>query len=125
MAGEADFSEILVAPIARMIREIGQSIGEAQKQLDKASMDSQAHLATDFPDLAQAGYEVTWYQLPEVTMEMKVAVHLETAAAAKPPRLFLAPINAKYKNTQNFAADGSSTLKIRIVPVPPHGTAQP
>src|SRR5262252_11193418 len=105
MAGEADFSEILIAPIARMIREIGQSIGDAQKQLDKASMDSQAHLATDFPDLAQAGYEVTWYQMPEVTMEMKVAVHFETPPTpSRPPRLFLAPINAKYKNTQNFAA---------------------
>jgi hypothetical protein len=119
---DADFSEILIAPISRIIKEMGQSIGEAQKQLDQAAMQSQTELKQKFPELFELGYEVTWYQMPEVQVEMKVAVHLEKKAASQPPRLYLAPFNAKYKNALSYSADGSSTLKLRIVPVPPPGS---
>ena len=35
--------------------------------------------------------------------------------------MYVAPFNTKYRNTFSFSADGSSILKLKIVPVPPQG----
>jgi hypothetical protein len=117
----ADLSDILITPIARIVREIGESVGEAQKALDQASMQSQSNLQTSHPELAEIGYEVTWYQMPEVQVELKMAIHFEKKNTSSPPKLYLAPFNAKYKNALSYTADGSSALKLRIVPVPAPG----
>lgn len=119
MANEVDFSEILIAPAATMIREVGAAVAAAQRELDQASLEAQANLRAKFPDLEAAGYQVTWYQIPEVQAEVRMAVHFEKKSSDAPPRMYLTPFNAKYRNALNFTADGSSTLKLRIVPVPP------
>lgn len=119
MANEVDFSEILITPVATMIREIAAGVAAAQRALDQASLQSQADLHDKFPELEQAGYQVTWYQIPEVRAEMRMAVHLERQTPQSPLRLYATPFNAKYRNAMNFTADGSSTLTLRIVPVPP------
>jgi hypothetical protein len=88
--------------------------------LDQASLNAQEKLKSDHPDLAKIGYQVSWYQMPEVSVEMKMAVHYERKSQEdKSARVFLAPYNAKYKNAFTYAVDGASTLKLRIVPVPP------
>ena len=119
MANEVDFSEVLITPAARMVRDIGASVADAQRQMDQAALQAQADLQTKFPELDKAGYQVTWYQIPEVQVELKMALHFEKKSTDAPPRVYLAPFNAKYRSTLNFTADGSSTLKLRIVPVPP------
>ncbi|MBR0657006.1 hypothetical protein [Plastoroseomonas arctica] len=119
MANEVDFAEILITPAATMIREIGASVAAAQQALDQGSIAAQAALRAQAPELEAAGYQVTWYQIPEAQVEMKVAVHFEKKTTDAPLRMYLTPFNAKYRTGLDFAAEGTSTLKLRIVPVPP------
>ena len=117
---QIDFSEILVVPLTQMIQNIGQGVAEAQRALDTSAMESQNTLQNNYPALAQIGYQVTWYQMPEVTVELKVAVHYEKTGEEnnKKVGLFLSPFNAKYKNAFTYDAAGTSTLKLRIVAFP-------
>lgn len=115
-----DFSVILVSPIHNMIEEVAKGIAQAQTELDRAAMESQKKLEEDFPELADIGYQVTWYQIPEAEVELKVAVHYEIEEETENKKgFFLSPFNAKYKNNYSYAADGASSLKLRFVPVPP------
>lgn len=116
---EVNMTEVLISPLGAMVREIGASVAAAQRELDAAAIASQARLAADHPELQALGYQVTWYQIPEAIVEMKMAVHVEQAQGAAPARLYLAPFNTKYRNVLNFSAEGSSTLRLKIVPVPP------
>jgi hypothetical protein len=119
MSNDVNLSEVLITPAATMIREISASVAEAQRVLDAEAMASQAALAKTNPDLAAAGYQVTWYQIPEADIEIKVAMHYERKDAQSPRKVYFAPFNAKYRTGLGFTADGASTVKIRIVPVPP------
>lgn len=116
-----DFSEILIVPLSQMIQKIAQGVAEAQRALDTSAMETQNTLQENYPALAQIGYQTTWYQIPEVVVELKVAVHYERTGKENTKRvgLFLSPFNAKYKNSFTYTAEGTSTLKLRIVPVPP------
>jgi hypothetical protein len=121
MAEQIDFSEILVAPLAQMIQKIGQGVADAQRALDSSAMETQDSLAKNHPQLAKIGYQVTWYQMPEVVVELKMSLHYEKTGEENTSRtgLFLSPFNAKSKNTFSQSTDGTSTMKLRIVPVPP------
>ncbi|MFO0826980.1 MAG: hypothetical protein U0572_02435 [Phycisphaerales bacterium] len=118
-------NDILVAPMDGLIRQVCSAVGAAQLALDSAALASQAALAADHPTLAAAGYQVTWYHMPEVSVELKLAVHVEDSPPAqathpgKRPRLLATPFNAKYQNAFQYKADGSSVLRFRVVPIPP------
>jgi hypothetical protein len=114
-----DLTEILVSPVAEMVSKLGEAVGIAQAKMDRAALAAQENLASEHPALAKLGYQVTWYQMPEVVIEMKMAVHYERKSEGKSGGFFLAPFNAKYKNAFTYDVDGASTLKLRIVPVPP------
>jgi len=118
---QTNFSEILIGPLALMIRQIAQAVADAQRALDSAAIQSQNALEEQFPDLAKMHYQVTWYQMPAVEAELKVAVHFEKTSSQSGSKVgvFLAPFNAKYQSAFAFAAEGTSTVKVRIVPVPP------
>lgn len=116
MSGEVNPNEILITPVASMIRELSQSVADAQRQLDAAALTNQNALPAALREL---GYEPTWYQIPEAEIELKMAVHYEQRNGAGPVRVWATPFNAKYRNSLSYTADGSSTLKLRIVPVPP------
>ena len=79
-------------------------------------------LAKDHPELQALGYQVSWYQIPEATVEMRMALHFEKKQPQAAARMYVTPFNTKYRSTFGFTADGSSTLKLRIVPVPPPGS---
>jgi hypothetical protein len=119
MANDFNPDDILISTPAKFIRELGASVADAQLKLDAAAMTGQANLTNSNKELAENGYQVTWYQIPEATVELKMAAHFESKDGKSPPRLYFAPFNARYKNAVNFTADGASTVKIRIVPVPP------
>ena len=114
-----DFNEVLVTPLADMVERIGQGIAEAQRALDEAALATQKSLKDQHPELDKIGYQVTWYQMPEVLVELKMALHYERTDQGKPPGFFLSPFNAKYKRAFEYSAEGASTLKLKIVPVPP------
>ncbi len=119
MAIDVNMDEVLISPLSSMVREISAGVAAAQRELDAAALATQTQLATEHPELEALGYQVTWYQIPEAQVEMRMALHFEKKDAASPARMYVAPFNTKYRNTFSFSADGSSTLKLRIVPVPP------
>jgi hypothetical protein len=116
MSDEVDLNEILIAPVATLIREMSKSLADAQLQLDTAALAAQNALPQELREL---GYEPTWYQIPEAQIELKMAVHYERSQPSGPVRVWATPYNAKYRNALSYSADGSSTLTLRIVPVPP------
>jgi len=119
MPGEVNINEVLIEPVESMIRQVAKGVAEAQIALDQASIDAQVSLKKLHPELEALNYHVNWYHMPEVTVELKVAVHYESSGRDKKPGLFITPFNAKYKNTFAYQADGASLLKFRIVPIPP------
>lgn len=116
-----DFAEILVGSFEQMIQTIAQGVAEGQKRLDNASIESQRALGESFPELSKIGYQVTWYHMPEVLVDLKIAVHYEatTQGPVRRAGLFVSPFNAKYKSAFSYSADGASALRLRIVPIPP------
>ena len=117
MPADTTLNEVLITPLSSMVREIGRSVADAQRALDAAALAQQDALAREHPELQAMGYQVTWYQIPEASVEMKVAVHLEQARAEVPARLYFSPFDGRGR--QATSTDGSSTLRLRIVPVPP------
>jgi hypothetical protein len=118
---EINYSDILITPLANMIKEIGESVAEAQQALDTYAIETQKTINSDQnSELSKIGYRVTWYQMPEVFVELKMSVYYEETGKnqANKRRVFFAPFNAKYQNTFNYKSEGSSTVKFRIVPVP-------
>lgn len=123
-----NFSEILLSSIDEFIKKIGQGISEAQIQLDLAALKGQQSLKDTHKELAEIGYQVPWYYMPEVTVELKIAVHYEEEKQQDglvKRRIFLSPYNAKYKNTFSYDAEGSSNIKLLIKPVPPSTIHEP
>lgn len=89
-------------------------------------------LHTDHPELTALGYRPTFYAIPEVNAELKLALYSEqqedTSTGATPsrnPGPYVTPFNARHQNTQRTRGEGASTLRIRIVPVPAPGMEEP
>src|SRR3954447_18465283 len=65
--------EIFSAPIQGVIAALGRGIAEAQIALDRGSVQAQEEIDAD-PTLASLGMQATWYQLPRVELELKLAM---------------------------------------------------
>lgn len=86
MASEID--ELLVVPFDVLLSETARAVAEAQAVLDETSMRVQEQLdiltaqaladAGDEPSgLARFQVDATWYHIPEVDLDMKMAVSME------------------------------------------------
>lgn len=109
-----DLSEYLI--------EIARGVAEAQQILDENSIESAKKLADE--DLArQWGISATWFRIPEVEVELKLAFDLRGPSAGDDSsRLTCTSVNAMYQNTFAFGINAASNLKARIVAIP-HGAA--
>src|SRR6476646_4587581 len=65
--------EVFSAPIQGVIAALGRGIAEAQMALDRGSVQAQEEIDAD-PVLASLGMQATWYQLPRVELELKLAM---------------------------------------------------
>lgn len=132
--------DALSAPIGDLIAEVGRSVAEAQQAMDAGTIENvRALAAASGPDdplllLRQIGYQPTWYQIPEVTAELTVALTVtgngepaSTGTSRGPAprmRLLAAPVDASYANRYSYELKAASTVKFRIVPVPPSPAAE-
>jgi len=121
---EVNFEEVLIAPLEAIVRKIAASVAEAQLGLDEAALETQKKLKDKYPELAEVGYIPTWYHMPEINVELKMVMHYEEekeeAARGKGKyRALWAPFNAKYKSNFTYEAEGTSSLKLKIVSTPP------
>jgi len=127
-------TEVFSAPIQGVIAALGRGIAEAQTALDRGSVQAQEEIDAD-PRLASLGTQATWYQLPRVELELKLAMTMSeegggtpsaaTAAPAisrgffKPVKLIAQPVSASYQNRFNYDVQAASTIRLTVVPVPP------
>lgn len=122
MPKEINYHEVLISPLTTFISEVGKSIAEAQQVLDSHSLELQKSIESSVAnkELSDLGYQATWYQIPEVQVELKMTVYYEEneSSEVNKKKLFFAPFNAKYQNNFNYKSEGSSSVKLRIVPVP-------
>lgn len=120
--------EVFAAPIEGVLIALGRGIAEAQRELDKSSLAAQAEIDAD-PVLSQIGAQATWFQLPRVELELKLALSMSqgpaTPSLAAGPtgllqrlKLVAQPVNAAYQNHFNYDLTGSSTVRVTVVPVP-------
>jgi hypothetical protein len=129
--------DALSAPLGDLIAEVGRSVAEAQMAMDAGTIANVLALATasgpDDPNrlLRQIGYQPTWYQIPEVTAEITVALTLtgsdqssNRSSGASRMRMLAAPVDASYASRFNYELKAASSLKFRIVPVPPSPGAE-
>lgn len=114
-----DINEILAAPLPDMISQIARGVAEAQRALDEATLEThnalQANL--DHP-LTQIGYRVPWYFIPEVDVELKLVMFYEQTEGDKRPSIYGSPYNGKTDKSIVHRVEGTSTVKLRIVPLP-------
>lgn len=117
-AGDA-IQEVLTTGIATMIEEVGRGVAAAQENLalsQIASIDAMPQALRD------NGYIPTFYQMQDVSVELKLAMHLSeerTEEGGRRGRFRLAPVNAEYTARSGYDVRGSSTLSIRFAPSPP------
>lgn len=133
--------DALSAPLGDLIAEVGRSVAEAQMAMDAATIENVRTLAVasgpDDPNLLlrQIGYQPTWYQIPEVTAEITIALTLTgsgsgagSGSASQSPkpraRMVATPVDASYASRYNFELKAASSLRFRIVPVPPSPGAE-
>jgi len=131
--------ELLAAPLEELLVALGSGIGRAQAELDRHSIDTQTRILGD-PLLAPYGLEANWYQIPTTELEVKVAVELEgtegatvsgTPSLLEPradlvrpvPRMWVAPVNPRFKNQFDYDVQAATTVKLSVVAVPPPGPA--
>jgi hypothetical protein len=128
----ANAFEVFSAPIEGVILALGKGVGEAQTELDRNSVAAQQTIDAD-PVLSQYGIQATWYQMPRVDLQLRLALTVaeerqtttqsapNTRLATLAPgalRLIAQPVSAAYQNHFNYSADASSLITLSIVPVP-------
>jgi len=127
--------DTLSAPLGDLIASVGRGIADAQRALDAQTIENFKDIHSSgsdaFKALRELGYQPTWYQIPEATAEISIALTLSGEASSVPGqpssmmpnvsrlRVYGAPVDAGYASRYNYEVRASSTLKFRIVPVPP------
>ncbi|HEC98765.1 MAG TPA: hypothetical protein ENN18_00040 [Proteobacteria bacterium] len=117
--------DVLIEPLEDILLHVGRGIAQSQLELDKNSLATQI-LIDNNKDLREAGIKATWYHLPEVNAELKMSLSLhgivekkEEKVQAVRLKIFSAPINATYKNAFDYDVTGASTIRAKIVSIPP------
>jgi hypothetical protein len=128
--------DALSLPLGDLIAEVGRGVAEAQRAMDTASLAALRDIYESdeglFRELQRIGYRPTWYHIPEAEGQIQVALSVAgtTATTASTPglapriKLYAAPIDAGYTSRFNFNLQASSSVKFRIVPVPPSTAAE-
>lgn len=113
--------KIIVSPLSDFIESIGDGVAQAQRALDDTSLDTWKRVQTDpaLQELRDIGYQPTWYAIPEVRAEIKLAFHFEAEQTGRPGRLLALPINPTTQTRTSVKSEGTSQLVVRIVPIPP------
>lgn len=135
----SDFmKDILATPLGELIAAIGMGVADAQAALDEASLARTLEMYANLDDKAfelmrLAGYQPTFYAIPETEVEANVSLSMginattsinsqggiATEKSANRTRIYTTPTNASNTNMYNIQANASTKLKFKIVPVPP------
>lgn len=137
--------ELLNVPFPEMVTKLALGIADAQTKLDMNSTAVAKFMAetkiplpqindpaqtVDFPILAM-GFFPGYYQFQESIIEVKMAITMAISTEAKIGVTakggwgpFSASVNASYSRKYDYKVEGSSLLRVRLVPVPPPAILQ-
>lgn len=110
-------TEEFVVAFEDAIAAIARGVAAAQKSLDQTSIGMQKEIDAD-AELAPLGLMATWFQIPEVDFEMKLAFSIQEKGGGQ-RGLYSSMINASYARRFSYDVNGASALKLKIRPVPP------
>lgn len=110
-------TEEFVVAFEEAIAAVARGVAAAQRALDQTSIAMQKEIDAD-EELAGLGLMATWFQLPEVDFEMKLAFSIQEKGGGT-RGLYSSMVNASYKNRFAYDVNGASALKLKIRPVPP------
>jgi hypothetical protein len=123
----------LIPEIAEIVEKAGTTVtvttpsGPANVAVDGVRVRSQPATPVK-TTLLQAGILPTFYQFTEASIEVKMSISIknttttdtnETATPVRKRMAFGSPVSYRTKNTYSYDAQGSSTLRITMRPVPP------
>ncbi len=136
-----DLMENVSVPFGDFISSVGKGVAEAQQALDAQALENFKSIYTQeegaLKALRDLGYQPTWYQIPEVTAELNVALTLSgtsqqtstqsrqsspdssSTEGASSRQMYATAIDATYTNTYGYDLKSSSKITFRLVPVPP------
>jgi hypothetical protein len=129
-----DIADTLSAPLGDLIAAVGRGVAEAQQALDEATLETfkKIYNTKNRSLLAELGYQPTWYKIPEVNAEISISLSIsgtESLTASGPGaatqegqsaiKLYATPIDANYTNKYDYNFQAASTIRFKIVPVPP------
>ena len=138
MAVDRELMDALTAPLGELIASIGRGVAEAQRALDADSLAALREIYESdedfYRELQALGYRPTWYHIPEAEGQIQVALTVSGQDTVPPAgegpvprsriRLYAAPLDAGYTSRYTFSLTASSSLRFRIVPVPPSAAAE-
>lgn len=128
--------EILNAPLPEMVKTLGIGIAQAQRALDKVSMelakelvDTKVDMGGEEYSLLSLGFTPTFYQYVDTVLEMKMSVSMSqtkefgasvsvSAGASVGFVAVSASVSASYSQKYQYSAEGSSMLRTKLVAVP-------
>lgn len=132
--------ELLNVPFPEMVQKLALGIAEGQTKLDMNSTAVAKFMSEttiklpsikndneekEFPLIA-LGFFPGYYQFQEAIIEVKMAITMATSSEAKVGVTakggwgpFSASVNASYSRKYEYKVEGSSLLRVKMVPVPP------
>lgn len=129
----------LSAPFGDLVSSIGISVADAQKALDAQAIENFMAIYGEgeeaLKELKKIGYQPTWYNLPETTAELKIALTISGESAStsakssgkskkkKKLKLYAAPVDGGYTGKYNYDLRASAKITFKIVPIPPPAAA--
>jgi len=132
--------DALSVPFGDLIASVGRGVADAQRAMDAASIAALQEVYSEpnglYQELQRIGYRPNWYHIPEVEGEIQVALTVSgqdtrnTSSAASAPgparaiKLYATPVDAGYASRFGFSLQATSSVKFRIVPVPPSSQAE-
>lgn len=132
-----DLMDSLSAPLGDLISEVGRGVADAQAAMDAQTIARMKEIVAGGDELMAAlrsiGYQPTWYQIPEATAKLSIALTISGEAQSSVQgagggmgrlRLNAAPVNADYSNKFNYQVQAASEIQFKIVPVPPSVAAE-
>lgn len=115
-------------PLKELIRTVAVSVAEGQEELDRRAMRVQRELerATETDEL-DVELDASWLRFSEVEADLQVAVSIEGEEVrdergdlrAYRPVIGAAPVSPRTRSQFDVDAEVTSSVKLRIVPVPP------
>ena len=116
------------APLGELIIAIGRSVAVAQATLDGRVLEHFGAIydqsAAAFEPLRAIRYQPTWYQVSEATAQIALALTVTRSqgrSQAARRDVLAAPVDGEYQSRFTYRHQSASSLKFRIVPVPPPG----